>query len=159
MKRIFTFVAITITAAAAIALLAAFPFKPAQAATFPGLTLIYFAAGAMDSPGFGTSVPCINQSGKTATVRWRFLNHLNQERGSVTVSVPHGRMVIGSTLHGTYLWHDDSPSAATEFQGKVIVLSTQSAVFCTAVAGTSAGPDLAVELKMIRFNAHPGTVE
>ena len=70
MKRIFS-AAITV---AAIATLAA---PPTEATTFPSLTPIYFASGAINnsvtaSIGISTLVNCSNLSGQTASVRYQF---------------------------------------------------------------------------------------
>lgn len=154
MKRIFTAIVAAILLAA----------MPAQATTFPSLTLIYTAVGFADSDNtpvsVGTTVMCANQSGQNATVRWRFLTLAGTDLGLQTLTVPNGQTISVGTPNGTVTNTDNfSVSAASNTTGRLAIYSTQSAVFCNAVVARSDQEDAGNSLPMVRFNAHPGTVE
>ena len=83
--------------------------------------------------------------------------------GSLTVpNAAHGRTVTAAT-HGVLFLADAGflISAGVDLnQGGVIIESTESGVFCTAmaVAAPSAVPD-GIDLHLVRVNPHPGTVD
>ena len=151
---------------AALALAAALA-QPASAITFPSLTTIYVGSGVIDSgsaleTGFATSFHCTNVSGVSAAIRFQVLLADGSLAGSVTASAAHGATVTAST-HSTRVYSDVlhviSPGAQV-FQGGVNIESTQSAVFCTAVAlDATVNVPNGVELHLVRVNPHPGTVE
>lgn len=148
------------TAIVAVVLLAAIP---AHATTFPSLTLIYVATGVLDfdaSTNFGTSVICANQSGANTNILWRFFNNAGTLMGGFSrINMPHGETTTAGTANGTSLYGDNVVSGAANFQGKVAIYSTQSGVFCSAVTGPEVDLTPGMVLPMVRFNAHPGTVE
>jgi hypothetical protein len=164
MKRVFTLLPITATAAAGLALLAASSFSPVQATTFPGLRLIYVATGVADFPGpvpIGTTVACVNLSGQTATVRWTFRDFTGTANFGVKVkAVPNGSMWSVGTKNGTktHVDAEQMPSFSL-LSGQVRIFSTQSGVFCSAIVARSDQDDPGNSLRMVRFNAHPGTIE
>ena len=125
--------------------------------------LIYVAAGAADwiNPVVvSTVVGCTNLSGQNATVRWSFFKGDNGSLlGSLAQVVPHARTVFVRTHNGLGFYGGLNVSTAEEFDGMVIVYSTQSAVFCSAVVANPPASELQVDLHMVRFNPHPGTVE
>jgi hypothetical protein len=150
---------------AGMAALGASLVVPAQATTFPSLTTIYVGVGIHDlvngSHTFGTAVVCANQSGAAATVRWRFFDLVGSLKGEVTQTVPAGDTRTAATSHRPFFYGESqAPPFASDFSnGKVVVASTQSAVFCTAVIGRSDAEDIVSPLHMVRFHPHPGTVE
>ena len=141
MKRIFI-------AVAAVALAGAIP---ARATTFPSLTLIYVASGVIEndlsngSSGIGTVISCSNMSAQTASVRFVF----RRNDGRIAAG---GTLLLGSlasravTTEGTtsILFPATSLPTGGMFGGSIQILSTQSAVFCSAMVfhpgGNVAGP-------------------
>jgi len=160
MKR--TFIAFkSITALVGIAAFAA-TTMPAQATTFSTPRLIYIAAGVADwnSPLVATVVPCANLSGQNATIKWTFIRENGVVAGIFTATVAHGRTTFVSTENGAAIFGQNPVLSAHDFQGRVSVASTQSGVFCSALLAHSTSPDpQGMELHLVRFNAHPGTVE
>lgn len=155
MKRILTAIAAVFIAAV-----------PAQATTFSSLTLIYLASGVADSGNsstvhVATTVPCTNISGQNATVRWIFYAESGVVAGTFTGPVPNGVTVTATTAAGTTVFREARVLSASDiFQGMVRVYSTQSGVFCSSmVASSTAAEPQGIDLNMVRFNAHPGTVE
>ena len=160
MKRIFT-------AAIAVAAIALEGTTPAWSTTFPALTPIYFASGAMDnndttSSGVATVVSCSNMSGQTASIRYQF-------RGENGTPVAGGTLLVANLATKTVLTEGGVNFVSSTqlptgifYSGSIQVLSTQSAVFCSAMlvhaGGQSTGPAGAA-LHMVRLNPHPGTVE
>lgn len=159
MKRIF----IALTSIAALTGIAAFGatfFTPVQATTFSSARLIYVAASVGDHSFAGTAVPCVNLSGQNARITWSFFNNGGSSVGSLTLNVAHGRTVIVATYHGISVLSDRLVLSAKDFQGRLAVYSTQSGVFCSAILGhPTLGEPQGIELHMVRFNPHPGTVE
>ena len=158
MKRIFT------AAIAAIALAGAIP---AKATTFPTLTRIYFAAGAMDNAAnnptwIATVVNCSNLSGQTASVRYQF------RRADGTIAAGGTLLLANLATRTVFTEGGLAITSGTEFPtgsffgGAVEILSTQSAIYCNAMlvdAATPAVVPAGIALHLVRFNPHPGTVE
>ena len=159
MKRIFT----ATIAVAAIALTGA---TEAVATTFPSLTRIYVASGVVELntiaiSGIMTAVSCSNMSGETASVRFV----LRHENGVIAAG---GTLLIGSLASRVVTTNGDNDiyletqfPTAQMFGGIVEILSTESAVFCSAmiIRADGALDPAGVALHMVRFNPHPGTVE
>jgi len=160
MKRIFTGLT-NIAALAGIAGFGATSFMPAHATTFSSPRLIYVASGVADwsSPATGTAVHCTNLSGQTATIKWTFTKDSGAGAGSATLAVPPGRSVAVNTENGVSFYGYNPVLSAHDFQGRVSVASTQSGVFCSAVLAQLTVPPSGLQLHIVRFNAHPGTVE
>ena len=163
MKRVLTLLPITAMAAAGFAVLAASFFNPVQATTFPSPRVIYSAVGVADndvSPAIGTSVICMNNSGQNATVRVTFIDNTGINKGSKQTTLANGRVYGVGTDNGTFSHLDHfEVAAASNFLGRVNIFSTQSAVFCSAIVARSLEQDPGNSLNMVRFNAHPGTLE
>ena len=130
MNRIFT-------AAIAVALALA-GAAPARATTFPALTQIYVATGAIDNnvagfSGIGTVINCFNQSGQTASVRYQFRDRNGLPLAGATLLLANlGSQNVFSgggsaALPGTAL------PTGNVYGGSIQILSTQSAVYCTAM--------------------------
>jgi len=135
---------------------------PAQATTF-SLRTIYVASGVTDdgaiiNNGIATSVHCTNLSGKTATVRVAVYDPTGTLVGSNAASVANLGTRTISTHSVVYFSELDSGTGAIN-QGVLNVSSTESGVFCTAMIVGAAAPISGVDLHMVRFNPHPGTVE
>ena len=156
--------AATLIAVSAAALTAALP---AQATTF-SLRVIYVASGVFDSGdladvGTATSVHCTNLSGKTATVRVLFYSRNGLVEGFNSGPLANLETRTIST-HATYFGETYLGTGAIG-QGVLKVLSTESGVFCSAMlVDASGGPGAAdvpegIDLHMVRYNQHPGTVE
>ena len=159
MKRIFT-------AAIAVGAIALAGATPARAITFPALTTIYIASGASDhSPGVAgraTFVTCTNMSGLTASVRYQF-------RGGSGTLLAGGTLLLSNlathsiTTEGSVFLTQISLPTGAFFGGTVQILSTQSAVYCSAMLINATtvldGGAEGIALHMVRFNPHPGTVE
>ena len=74
------------------------------------------------------------------------------------IGLPHGVTVTLSTHLVAYF--TDATLATGGFNdGMLIIESTQSGVFCSAMIVDAAGPAGGIALNMVRVNAHPGTVE
>lgn len=163
MRRIFT-------AAIAVAAIALAGVAPTRATTFPTLTTIYFAAGAVDSDidnneGVATVISCLNQSGQTASVRYQFRSLDGTLLAGGTLLVGHLATKNVSTQGSVSYFTSIPLPTSVFFGGSIQVLSTQSAVYCTAMlldasqaSYVSGGPG-GVALHMVRLNPHPGTVE
>jgi hypothetical protein len=89
------FSAVIATAASAFA-----ATVPAKATTFPSLTLIYAASGAVDhdapAPKVATTISCTNLSGNSATMRVSFLTDGGEESGARTFTLPKWRYSVSS---------------------------------------------------------------
>jgi hypothetical protein len=138
---------------------------PSPSTTFSGLTTIYVGAGAYDDGsvnhlGTATAIFCANVSGVTADIRVLMLNSAGEVQGSLTnTGVGHGGTATFVT-HLTAPLVFEGNLATGEFAGVVNIESTQSAVFCNAIIMNAQGPVRdAVPLRLVRVNAHPGTVE
>jgi len=161
MNRIFT-------AAIAVAALALAGTTFARATTFPTLTPIYFASGAMNvgpAPDIevSTVVNCSNMSGQTASIRFQFRGKDGTPHAGATLLTAN--LASQNVASGNGVGFTGGPTVLPTglfYGGSIQILSTQSAVFCTAwlahPAGSVAGP-ASVALHMVRFNPHPGTVE
>ena len=151
-------------AAAAFAALAA---QPSDATTFPTLTRIYVASGVVDTitsglGGVGTVVHCSNMSGQTASVRFVFRYDTGQIASSGTLLVGNLASRAAATSGGVDYIHQTSFPSALMYGGTVEILSTESAVFCSAMQVDTealAGGPAGIALHMVRFNPHPGAVE
>ena len=135
----------------------------APATTFPVLTFIYAASGVYNSGtngnGTATSVICTNLSGQTANVRWTFYNENGGASVPMTLAMANLKTQTVST-HLTNALNDVGLSMGTVKQGSVLIQSTQSGVFCTAmILDAAAVAPNGTDLHMVRFNAHPNTVE
>ncbi len=139
------------------------PAAIAPSTTFPALRTIYVAAGVNDSGdaanvGTATSVLCSNLSGQTAQIRWHFFNELGAVAGTFALNLNNLRTWTVST-HATF-FGEQALGTGSIYQGMVIVQSNQSAFDCTAMIVDAAGPVAnGVQLHMVRYNPHPGTVE
>ena len=147
------------------AALAAASAQPASAITFPSLTTIYVGSGVKDTGGnddvgIATTLMCTNVSGQIATLRFVVLSVDGAVEGSDTIAVLHGRTQTVST-RGTVVFSEVSLGTDAIAQGAVNIESTQSGVFCTAMIVDAAAtiPTFSVDLRLIRVNPHPGTVE
>ena len=154
MKRIMTAVA---------AVLVSMAILPAQATTFYGVRLIYIVPGAVDSGAssvrVGTSVPCTNQSGLPAYVRWFFYSSTGTELADITLTLSPGETRFVATFNGSSIYNE-TLTAAKSFQGKALVFSNQTAVFCSAIVGhPTANEPMGIGLHMIRYNGHTGMME
>jgi hypothetical protein len=150
------------TTLAAVALAAALT-PPAAAVTFPSLTTIYVGSGVYDDSsgdflGFATAFSCSNVSGVPAQVRWLVLSNFGVVEGSVTTTLNHGNTSTVVTHVVTSLDANFSLSTGLVNQGVVNIESTQSGVFCSAVA-LNAVNGTGYTLPLVRVNPHPGTVE
>ena len=155
MRRIFT-------AAIAVATLALPGANYARATTFPAPTLIYLASGVNDTKfvqNSATAVHCTNVSGQDAAVTWRFYSAAGAIKGDHTATVAHAATYTVATQN-IISFSETIVDTGIINQGMVTVLSTQSAVFCTAMIldDSQNGPN-GVDLHMVRFNPHPGAVE
>jgi len=136
---------------------------PAQATTF-SLRTIYIASGVTDdggpaNTGMATTVLCTNASGKSTTLRIAFYDADGAIRGLSAVIIPHLRTYTLST-HVVAAFTDQSASTGAILQGVLNVSTTESAVFCSAMIVDAAAALVdGVDLHMVRFNPHPGTVE
>jgi hypothetical protein len=140
--------------------------QPASATTFATLTTIYVGSGVLDN-GFGagngtaTSFHCTNASGLTAQLRFLLLGPGGNALGAFNRTLPHANTVTAST-HETNAYFDYiimTPGVAIT-QGGIVIESTQSGVFCTAItldAGSSTPNGF--PLHLVRINPHPGSVE
>jgi hypothetical protein len=140
--------------------------QPAWATTFATLTTIYVGSGVLDN-GFGagngtaTSFHCTNASGLTAQLRFLLLGPGGNALGAFNRTLPHANTVTAST-HETNAYFDYiimTPGVAIT-QGGIVIESTQSGVFCTAItldAGSSTPNGF--PLHLVRINPHPGSVE
>ena len=148
---------------AAFAAIALTAVLPAQATTFSSLTLIYTFVGVQDynnAPAAGTTVMCVNQSGQNATVRWRFLGNNGAEKGTFTLTFGNGVVYSVATNNGTGSYFENTGlAAASNFAGRVVIYSTQSAVFCNAVTAQSSTLEVGNSLPAVRFHPNPGTIE
>ena len=156
-----------LTAVAAIALTTVLP---AQATTF-SLRTIYIASGVFDDgsaadAGAATTVLCSNVSGKTATLKVTFYGTGGTLEGTAgPFSVLNLHTWTFST-HSTFFSGEAIANTGAVQQGVLNVSSTESGVFCSAmiVDAASGGPTppfapQGIELHMVRYNPHPGTVE
>ena len=160
MKRI-------VTAAIAVAGLSLAGAAPARATTFPALTTIYFASGVVDThptvEGIATVVNCSNMSGQTASVRYQFRRKDGTIAAGGTLLLANfaTHVITSAGIVGFYADPIALPTGGI-YGGALQILSTQSAVYCSAMLvradGTFSGPS-GVALHMVRFNPHPGTVE
>jgi hypothetical protein len=113
-----------------------------------------------DTGSVATTVPCSNLSDQTATLRWSFIKDDGTSAGSRTLIVTRGRTEVVSTESGVPFYADDTVPSADNFQGRVVVYSTQSRVFCSAhIAQPNTLPPVGIALHMVRFNPEPGAVE
>ena len=107
---------------------------------------------------FATSVHCSNNSGQNATVRWRFFNEFGTTAGIYTQPLTNARTATVSTRNTNFA--EATVNTGAIFQGMVAVYSTQSGVFCSAMLmDTAVTAPQGIALHMVRYNAHPGTVE
>ena len=147
---------------AAVAAIALTAVLPAQATTF-SLRTIYVASGVYDSGdpndvGTATSVICTNLSGKSATLQVSFYSSSGVFLNLINQPFPNLRTLTVST-HGTF-FIDFNASTGFIGQGVLNIQSTESAVFCSAMIVDAAGPVAnGIDLHMVRYNPHPGTVE
>jgi hypothetical protein len=147
---------------AAVALAATLA-QPASAVTFPSLTTIYVGSGAFDDgggviEGTATAVVCSNVSGVTVSVRVLMLGSTGSVEGQGASNAPHGGVVIFTTH--PILPYNQVNLATGGFIGTINIEATNSAVFCTASLIDAGGPaESASPLRLVRVNAHPGTVE
>jgi hypothetical protein len=144
---------------AAITLTAIFPV---QAITF-SLRTIYVASGVTDdggiiNNGIATTVHCTNLSGKTATVRVAFYGATGTQIGSNTATIAH---LVTRTIstHSVIYFNELALDTGAINQGVLNIGSTESGVFCSAMIVTAAAPVAGIDLHMVRYNPHPGTVE
>ena len=160
MKRIFT-------AAVAVAAISVAGATPVRATTFPTLTQIYFASGARDNSvdsdftGIGTIIDCTNMSGQTASVRYQFRHATGQLLAGATLLLANLATKTITSMGSASFTNDTPLPTGTFLGGSIQILSTQSAVYCSAmIIRTDGGDDPSgVALHMVRFNPHPGTVE
>ena len=142
----------------------------AGATTFPSVTTIYVASGAMDSntdpdAGISTLINCTNLSGQTASVRYQFRRLNGAPNAGATLLLANLGTHTVTTEGNVGVFDEDAIlPTGTFFGGSLQILSTQSAIFCSAMliraeGSASTEPDAAVALHMVRFNPHPGTVE
>jgi hypothetical protein len=133
-------------------------------ATFPQPKIIYIASGVTNNSvnlqdGTATSVHCSNWSGKVAKMRYEFY----QPDGTMAKSVPatianHAALTIST--HPTVLFLETAPEMPLIRQGTLVVRSTETAVYCSAMVLDAATPRATgIALHMVRFEAQPGTVE
>jgi len=152
---------IAVSAAAVIAVL------PAHATTF-SLRTIYVASGVYDSDnaddvGTATSVHCSNLSGKIAQMRVSLYGRTGVLEGATSFSLANLATQTVST-HATP-FSEISLGTGQIVQGVLNIQSTESGVFCSAMLVDAAGgPGAAnvpegIDLHMVRYNPHPGTVE
>jgi hypothetical protein len=149
----------------AVALISALA-HPASANTFPSLTTIYVGSGVRDggqvaNTGVATSVHCVNVSGQAATIRILVLHHEGSVAGSLLFGIAHGSTAAFSTHSAASVTKaaEISPGVII-VRGAVNIESTQSGVFCNAVAlNAASGVPNGVELPLVRVNPHPGTGE
>ena len=144
---------------------AAFVAPEASATTFPTLTTIYVGSGVYDNgaaanAGVATSFICTNASGLTASMRFLVLDTPGSVAASNTTGMNHGETLTAST-HSTFIFADSSLSPGILIQqGGVVIESTQSGVFCTAmILDASTATPNGIPLHLVRVNPHPGTVE
>ena len=155
----------SLLAFAAIAFAATLAAPSAGATTFPTLTQIYAASGVIENSvtavsGLMTAISCTNMSGQTASVRYVF----RREDGTIAAG---GTLLVGSLASRVVTTQGSNNiinafALPTSFMtgGSLQVLSTESAVFCSAMMVNAAGTEgPGVDLHMVRFNPHPGTVE
>jgi hypothetical protein len=140
--------------------------SPARATTFPSLTTIYVGSGVTDSggaadTGTATAVHCSNVSGQTALMRFLVLNAAGNSEADVTlpIGLPHGGTVTLATHGIAYFSEVNLATGAVNPQGMLIVESTQSGVFCSAMVVDAAGPVGGVAITLVRLNPHPGSVQ
>jgi hypothetical protein len=89
-----------------------------------------------------------------------FLDVNGASKGSAQGTVVNGRILGVGTAKGTQT-HPDTffVATASSFNGRAVVYSTQSGVFCNAILARSDQDDPGNSLHMVRYNPHPGTVE
>ena len=160
MKKLLAAAAAATLIAVSVAALTA--VLPAQATTF-SLRTIYAASGVTDdggiiNNGIATSVHCTNLSGKTATIRVAVYNPTGTLVGSNAATVANLVTRTISTHSVVYFSELDLGTGAIN-QGVLNVSSTESGVFCTAMIVSAAAPIAGIDLHMVRYNPHPGTVE
>ena len=161
MKRIFT-------AAIGVAAIATLAAPPTGATTFPTLTTIYIASGVInhspdDNDGVKTLVSCTNMSGQTASVRYIF-RHINGAIGGITTRSLANLAALIVATEGKVGFLNQEVELATGpiAAGTLHILSTQSAVYCSAMLVESDAANAVpagAALHMVRFSPHPGTVE
>ena len=165
MKKLLAAAAATLIAGSAAAVIAVLP---AQATTF-SLRAIYVASGVYDSGdpsnvGTATSVHCSNLSGKTAQMRVSFYADNGVLAGGAASFTLANLATKTVSTHGTF-FIDISLGTSVIAQGVLNIQSTESGVFCSAMLIDAAGgPGTAdvpegIDLHMVRYNPHPGTVE
>ena len=161
MKRIFT-------AAIALAATALAGVIPARATTFPALTAIYVASGASDidlgALGMTTLINCTNLSGLTASVRYQFRAKNGTPLAGGTLALANLTSHMITSQGGAGLVGEIALPTGIFIGGNVEILSTQSAIYCSAMlvhaTGLSNGNTTSgIALHMVRLNPHPGTVE
>jgi hypothetical protein len=137
---------------------------PSPATTFPSLTTIYVGAGVLDdgsanNSGIATAFTCTNVSGNAAQVRYLVLNQNGSVEASLTTNHVHG--TTNTLATHTAEWLVEGSLATGSVTGGVVnIESTESAVFCTAMIINAAGAAASgIPLRLVRVNAHPGTVE
>ena len=151
---------------AAAALAAAALAQPAGAITFPSLTTIYIGTGVYDGgegvdTGTATYFSCTNVSGVSASVRFLVLSSSGNALGASTQFVPHGATTTAATHHAGFFVEDAVlQPGQTNHRGAINIESTQSGVFCSAtITDADTAPDFSFDLRLVRVNPHPGTVE
>ena len=139
---------------------------PAAATTFPSPRIIYFVSGITDSgdgsaSGVATTITCTNFSGASAHIVFSVRSKTGAIAASKPATIGNLTTVVTST-HNTNLWTEDfllHPGVGNE-HGSLLIYSNQSAVFCSAtIASAGASLPESNSLHLVRFNAHPGTVE
>jgi hypothetical protein len=171
MKKGLVAISAAVTLAAALAIAshtltrAATPNTLAPSTTFPSLRTIYVGSGVVDSgegPNVGraTSISCTNASGQFTNLRWLILDNTGVPTISTTTGLFHGNSLVVST-HLVLFLNDIAlrPGYAIP-DGSIIIESTQSGVFCTAmIVDAAATVPSGIPLHLVRVNPHPGTVE
>ena len=139
----------------------------AQATTFPTLTTIYVGSGLTDTGsganvGIATTIHCTNTSGLTTSLRFVVLSAGGNVAASPTFNgLPHGFTITVSTHHANAFseFSQLSPGSIIT-HGGIVIESTQSGVFCTAmIVDAAATVPSGIPLHLVRVNPHPGTVE
>jgi hypothetical protein len=140
--------------------------QPASAITFSQLTTIYIGTGVYDSgdaPNIGTVTifNCTNVSGIEASVRFLVLSVSGSALGAATRTIPNGGTVTAATHFAGFFVEDVVLQVGqANYRGAINIESTQSAVFCSAmISDADTAPDFSFDLRLVRVNPHPGTVE
>jgi len=136
---------------------------PVPATVFAGLRTIYVASGVLstgdgDNAGSATVVHCSNVGG-LASMRVLFHGNDGVLKGTHSFSLPvRGTYTVATK--GVNVFGDVPVGTGPIVKGRVAVLATHSAVFCSAmVVNAAASVPEGIALHMVRFSPHPGTAE